>query len=486
MAATAPVSVRPASAPWLDARATLALIVILTLALRLPDLGNPLLDVDEPLYRYIGQRMADGALPYVDVWDRKPIGLFLIYRLIDALGGDPFVAGQALALVFALAGAVTLAALGRRLSGPVAGLAAGAIYLVWITLLGGRSGQSPVFYNLPVALAAWATMRAWREPDLRQARRLGLAAMLLTGIGLQIKPTVVFEGLGLGLCLLAGRYRRDPDLPRLAGQAMLLAGAALLPTALAFATYAALGHGQAWWFANVESIFLRASVPGEPIFARLPGHAIALAAPAVAAFAGWLRLGSNERLVPAVWLIAAIVGALAVPPYYNHYMLPLVAPLAVLAGVGVARSRPVAAVVIVAGAGLLLLMGLPSRTATIEARAQVARLTAAVAAHGHGGCAFAFNAPPLLNLTSGACAPTRYPFGLHLSSIREAGAIGVDPVAEVRRILATEPPVIITGRAATDRYRPTNALVDQALARDYIAVAEGAGLTVYARRSVRE
>lgn len=486
MATIAPVPHRRIAAPWADARVTLILLALLALALRLPDLGNPLLDVDEPLYRYIGRRMAEGAIPYVDIWDRKPVGLFVIYWLIDRLGGDLFVTGQLVALVFAFATAATLAMMARPLAGPGAGLAAGAIYLVWIALLGGRSGQSPVIYNLPVALAAWAVMSAKRERDARYAWRLGLAAMLAAGIALQIKPTAIFESACLGLCLVADRHRRQPNLPYLAGRSALLAVVALLPTALAFATYAALGHGQAWWFANVESIFLRAAVPGEPLFARLPGHAIALAAPAVAAMAGWLRLERGERSVPGLWLAAAALGVLAVPPYYNHYMLPLIAPLAVLAGIGVAKSRAMAAMLAVAGGGLLLLMGLPSGGATAAARAEVTRLTASVKTHSNGGCAFAFNAPPLLNLTSGACAPTIYAFGLHLASIREAGAIGVDPATEVQRILAGRPPVIVTGHAAADRYAPTQRLIATALRRNYAPVASEAGYTVYARRSVGE
>lgn len=483
MATIVSAPVRPATSWWADARVTFMLLAVVALVLRWPDLGHPLLDADEPLYRFIGRRMAEGAIPYVDVWDRKPIGLFLIYRLIDALGGDPFATGQALALVFAFTTAATLAMMARRLGGPTAGMAAGVIYLAWIALLGGRSGQSPIFYNLPMALAAWAVLRAW-END--RAWRFGIVAMLLVGVALQIKPTAVFEGVGFGLCLLTASYRRDRSLPGLARYAAVLIAAALLPTALAFVAYAALGHGQAWWFATIESIFLRTPVAGEPLFARLPGHLLVLAVPFAAAVAGLLRLPRTERWVPGGWLAAALIGVLAVPPYFNHYMLPLVAPLAMLGGIGVARSRLIAAVVATTGIGFLLLMGLPSRAATDAARAEVGHMTAAVDAYRQGGCVFTFNAPPLLNVTSGACAPTRYPFGLHLSTIRDSSAIGTDPVVEVRRILAARPAVIVNGPMPSDPFMPTIALVDRALARDYRAVATGAGVTVYARRSVGE
>lgn len=479
IASVLPAQVTPV---WRDIRVTFVLLAILTLALRLPDLGNPLLDVDEAIYQYIGQQMTHGALPYVDVWDRKPIGLYLIYALTNVPGGDPFVAAQGLALLFAFATAATLAAMARALAGAGAGLAAGAIYLVWIALLGGRYGQSPIFYNLPVALAAWAVIRARAETDDGRAWRFGLAAMLLCGLALQIKPTAVFEGLGFGLCLVADQYRRNPKLPHLLQRTAVLATVALIPTALAFATYAALGHGQEWWFANVESIFLRSPVPGEAKFARLPGYALVLAVPAVAALTGWLRLTASERLVPGVWALAATVAALSVPPYWNHYMLPLVSPLALMAGIGMARARPIAGIVVATAIAMLLLMGLPSRDATLAARAKVARLTAAVTENTGTGCAFAFSASPLLNLTSGACAPTRYAFGFHLSSIREAKGIGMDPLVEVRRILTTRPPVIVTDELAQDRYAPTADLMDATLKRDYALVARDAGLRIYRRR----
>src|SRR5262245_35140099 len=39
---------------------------------------------DELLYLLIGQRMHEGLLPYVGLWDRKGPGLFLIYYLFAA------------------------------------------------------------------------------------------------------------------------------------------------------------------------------------------------------------------------------------------------------------------------------------------------------------------------------------------------------------------------------------------------------------------
>ena len=51
--------------------------------------GDPAGEPDEQLYSLIGARMLHGALPYVDLWDRKPFGLFLLFAFAHALGADP-------------------------------------------------------------------------------------------------------------------------------------------------------------------------------------------------------------------------------------------------------------------------------------------------------------------------------------------------------------------------------------------------------------
>ena len=56
-----------------------------------PSFGNPVIgsdEGDEQFYLLVGDRMLHGLLPYVDVWDRKPVGLFLVYAAIRLLGGE--------------------------------------------------------------------------------------------------------------------------------------------------------------------------------------------------------------------------------------------------------------------------------------------------------------------------------------------------------------------------------------------------------------
>jgi diadenosine tetraphosphatase ApaH/serine/threonine PP2A family protein phosphatase len=463
---------------------TWAALAIIAILLRLPDIGNPLLDLDEQFYLLVGDRMLHGAIPYVDIWDRKPIGLFLIYAAARVPGGDPFVGYQVAATLTLIATAGLVATLARRVvgawAGAWAGIGAGLVLLLWSEFLGGRGGQSPLFYD---ALMAGAALIIWLVISGRMAVwRGGLVAMLLCGLSLQIKPTTLFEGGWLGIALLVTAWRAGWRGAGIAGFALALIGTALLPTLAAFAAYATIGHAEAWWFANIVSIFHRGFAPGEPVAARLTGIALMLLVPAIAALFGATRIRGDARWFLIGWLAAALVGFALVPPYYNHYALPLVVPVAVLAGAGIAASRAFASIVALAGAGLLWLSGYPHPGERSDARTLLTRLSNSADRYRGNGCLYAFDAPPALYVASGSCLPTRYPFPPHLSLWSEAHAIGVDQRAERARILAARPPVIITGPALGGSDPGAAAQVNVTVARAYRPVDRQGDYVVWALR----
>ena len=244
--------------PW-RWRVALLLLVIATIAIRSPHFSNPFVHVDEEFYLLVGDRMLHGAIPYVDIWDRKPVGLFLLYAGIRMLGGNGFIQYQLVAALFAGLTAVVIALMARRISNQIAAVLAGLAYVLALAMSGGQGGQTPVFYNLLVALAAMQLLLLASEPAGPDVvRRRGLAAMALVGIALQIKYSPLFEGLFFGLLLLRLSWRASGgSLARLAADAALWIGAAIAPTLLAYAWYVAAGHGDAFLFANLWSISLR-------------------------------------------------------------------------------------------------------------------------------------------------------------------------------------------------------------------------------------
>jgi hypothetical protein len=166
--------------------------------------------------------MLDGALPYVDIWDRKPIGLFLLYAVFGSSVGDGILAYQVTATAFAVATAAVLSLMIYRSSSRFVAVCAGVLYLIWINLFQGWGGQSPVFYNLFVAVAAFVTLHVLLDANANYASvcRRGAMAMLLIGCAIQVKvyrcvrgrrtrPYLVVSRQGLSQRLPAA-YRSQP------------------------------------------------------------------------------------------------------------------------------------------------------------------------------------------------------------------------------------------------------------------------------------
>src|SRR3546814_7529096 len=105
----------------------------------------------------LGDRILNhGAIPYVDIWDRKPVGLFLLYAGIRLLGGDGIVQYQVVATLFAAATAILIAGWSARFSGWVAATVAGLFYLVLSHKFSGYGGEAEIFLNLLTTAAAWS------------------------------------------------------------------------------------------------------------------------------------------------------------------------------------------------------------------------------------------------------------------------------------------------------------------------------------------
>ena len=102
-------------------------------------------------------------------------------------------------------------------------------------------------------------------------------------------------------------------------------------------------------------------------------------------------------------------------------------------------------------------------------RADVERMTSLIQSRLGTGCLYVYEGDPILYKTTGACLATRYIFPSHLDTAVEAKAIGVDPVHEVERIMATMPSVVVLGQSPiwVHPNLETRRVVETALARGY-------------------
>lgn len=436
----------------LPGRRTCALLLlILAVAIRCWDFGNPVIKSDEEYYLLVGDRMLHGAIPFIDIWDRKPLGLFLLFAGMRLLPGDGILAYQLVATAFAGTTAIVVAA-GARTLGARRGSAmvAGIAYLLCLSLIGGRGGQTPVFYNLLVATGGLLTLRL---PALAAARRVGailwsgLASCALAGIAIQLKYTPAFEGAFFGVAHLWFLHRAGARWSAIGGAAILWAVLGLAPTLGVIAWYASLGDAalRAFWFANVTSIMLRPGYPWSELSMRLLGIAAQLLPLFAGAAIAWRvrpRVGlAGERAATGfAWLAAALIGFFAIGSFFDHYALPLLPPLTILAALAFDRSR----VLVIAALVLPLAIIAADKILTISDADGARAVAALVRANSGAECPYVFVGDTITYHLAGTCIPTPYAFPNLLAYTTEQGATGIDEAAEVRRILATRPPVIVT------------------------------------------
>jgi hypothetical protein len=452
-AAAVRVARPPSLAGLLDAMPRWAILLVAAIAVRAVAFGNPVVHVDEEFYLLTAQRMLDGALPYVDIWDRKPIGLFLIYLPAAAFG--PVVGlwlYQAMALASVVLTSVLIIRLAERCGWGAGGLVAALLYLFMLGFGDGQSGQAPVFYNLITAAAMILAVPCAASAAcgrLRRARAIG--AMALIGCALQVKYSVLFEGMFLGLWLLWREHRLGRGPWRIGLFGMELVVVAMVPTFLAWGVYAALGHGDAWFYANLGSILDRNSDPPLVLLGAFLKIALILAPLLiVSGLSRHVPVGdASERPIRALyfgWLIASVFGLIVFGTWFNHYALPVMLP-ACLCCAGFLGSVPIGRRVVTP---LLLLAAAIGGEVTVWSakshRGDAQQLERLVEVIGHGpGCLYVYSGNSSLYSHTGRCALSPWVYPSHLSRERENGAVGVDQLAEIGRIFANRPEIVVMG-----------------------------------------
>ena len=448
--------------------------------LRFAEFDNPLSGFDEQFYLYVGGRMTEGLLPYVDIWDRKPVGLFLIYALAAETGGYGVFAYHILAYIFVVATSATLYIIALNSGSVKTAYLVAFAYPVWLNLPGGAGGQAPVFYNFFVALSALVIIHIANEQTMspKSISRQGGVAMLLMGCAMQIKYTSLFEGIYFGsfLTWIAWRNYGFAHLPKLCGIWILTA---LLPTMAVALYYWNIGYLDTFMFANFLSVVGRGdtllSVLGQRLFVIF----IILAPLLVMAMPGIRRVISNipsaqihHDIFLVGWLGSAILAVIIFGTYYPHYSLAILPAACAAIGLSAYTGKRWYYVSL----GMVLIAAIAGQIARFEYRAEKGgwrTVNALVSAVGEpANCPFFYDPPPILYHIGKWCAPTRYIFPGHLNQAIEKNSIGISPIAETRRILLRNPDVIVLRKNLDNAGNfKTRTLVNAAIRQRYILTA---------------
>lgn len=429
--------------PLVQSGLILAALLCAGLILRIATFGDPALHTDEEFYFLVGQRLLDGHLPYVDIWDRKPPGLFLIYAAIATISRD-VLAYQIAAWLSASLTAFTISRIVAGWTSWRGQLFAGLIYIACIGAIGGFGGQAPVFYNLPMVAAALIVTRA--IPDLQRGKVPPQIywAMLLCGFALTIKQVTIAESLYLGAFALFTATRGGTTNPLGTLVKFGLIGAA--PFALFTALYAFGGYWPEFFQAMVLSNLNKAHYSPDVIALRALAMLLNNALPVIFALIGvGMTPRSPQRLFLIGWLAAALAGLALVPNFYGHYALPLLVPMAALAASLFDRPLTGPACATLSIIWACNVSDAFNFSLHRQAKINTEALAASIIRHNPRGTMLIYDGPVYLFAMTGAVPLSRLVFPWHLSETVERHASGVDAREELRRILAQRPGTIVVG-----------------------------------------
>lgn len=309
---------------WNRVHGKLAIVLLATFILRLPNLFEPPWYDDEGIYAAIGHALLEGESLYRDVLDNRPPGMYWLYAGMLAVSDYSVAFVKLTATAFLLGTQTVLYGIARRLWNADAGLLAAGLLglLASLFILEGNTANSEIFMMLPTAVGMLLVLRG---------RAFG--AGVAFGLAFLIKQIAVVELAAALLVLL----RINPRPRRAAG---LIALGVTAPLVASLLYLAAAGTISEFLFAGLG--YYAGYVARD---ARLPIQWLAIRTVLVAAIAGWVlyrssRASAGSRDVPAnaafplaaLWTAFALYGALFTARAYPHYFLQAAPALSLLIG----------------------------------------------------------------------------------------------------------------------------------------------------------
>ena len=174
-------------------------VLLAIIIFHLPTLLEPLWYWDSGFYQVIGQGMVQGKLLYVDLWDNKLPGIYLIFSLFYKLFGHEQAFLHGFLTIWIFATAVMLFKLAQSLFNRKIAIASAWVF-AFLTLPPVCTGGIPnaeIFMILPNAIAFYILFKDTRKATWWKA----LLSGLFLGLGFYFKMVAVFELIAAGLIL---------------------------------------------------------------------------------------------------------------------------------------------------------------------------------------------------------------------------------------------------------------------------------------------
>ncbi|MBT1686394.1 ArnT family glycosyltransferase [Dawidia soli] len=491
--------------------------LLVTLLLRAYSFFYSVIDWDETLYLLIADAWSHGSIPYVEIWDQKPPGVYLCFLLGKFFGaGDLLLGIRVLSVLAVTFSAYFLYRICQRLA-PASGAfayAPGLLYIVFTLVNQGLAANTEIFFIPFVIAGVWCMVSCvdtargtWHV----RPWRLIIGGGVL-GFAFQIKYLVAFDLLAIALGIALFQFLTTTPATAIRNTlriGVLILLGFVLPNAAILYYFHAQGHLQdlitATLSANVQH-----RTHGDVSIVKTAGKfylqfrdQFVLWGSAVAALF-WIARGTRSNaqkwtvLALWAWLLLDLISISLTKKFYAHYFLQALPPLCILFFVVWAplynnlqkatRRAAVACLTLF----VLLTTVLPVVEETVmtlyfrkvagnpywnDASAEIAALVKQDLQP--GDYIFVAGAQPVIYYLTGARIPTRFPYPPFFLDDHFRHVSGIDPATEIRSILDKKPRYIISRKLTDNTFYN---LLEPYLTREYEEVKTIDGRTVFRRK----
>ncbi|MGD1701274.1 ArnT family glycosyltransferase [Dapis sp. BLCC M229] len=181
--------------------------LLLSFFLRFWTLFVSVLDKDESIYILAADSLLNSNLPYIEIWDNKPPGIFILFSLTMLILGNSIVSIRILSIIATTFTSYFLYRIGATIDakhGEKIGLLAGSLYAIFSLHNDGAAANAEILFA-PFVTGAFLLLFQDRKLSNIKVFLIGL----ILGIGMQIKYLVIMDVLGL--VLLGSWFRKEEE-----------------------------------------------------------------------------------------------------------------------------------------------------------------------------------------------------------------------------------------------------------------------------------
>ncbi len=325
------------------------LLAVILIAVRLPALLHPVLDVDEAIYGLFARIWFDGGIPYLDAVETKPLGIYLFYGLIFSIFGKfNMIAVHAATIIIVALTAYVIYLIASALYSRSAGFWAALFYVVFTTAYIPKliATEIEIVMLLPVCLQFYWWLKFENENKTKFAVASGLAfstaCLFKYQAGMNLVIFILYLGIVKPVSLKNVRYAECWK-----GFARFVLGAAIPPIIMiAYLAYAGALDDFLFWNVTGNAQYISEGTASINFLHQISARVL----PYVASTALiWVlsaiciillfRKGRNEtegalktaqEWLIVLWFVLSIVPVFTGFRFYGHYFLLLIPAMSVL------------------------------------------------------------------------------------------------------------------------------------------------------------